>query len=155
MASEHAHAGGRAIEGGGAALAGADAPAIASAPRVTELAIATLTAIVAGGIYLAASMPGKVTLAPAIVLLGVGLALLLANIALLSRQRNFAWRRFRTVFRWVLVAYLIVAGMLEYVFLYDGVSGGTLAVLTGMLAIFALNVPLVISFTVASFVGEG
>jgi hypothetical protein len=124
-------------------------------PPITEIAVATLAVIVAGGIYLAASMPGRVTLAPAVALLGVGAVLLVVNAALLSRTRDFAWRRFATVFRWVLVAYLIVAGMLEYVFLYDGVSGGTLAILSGMLAVFALNVPLVVSFTVASFVGEG
>ncbi|MHB1468840.1 MAG: hypothetical protein ACYCU0_00975 [Solirubrobacteraceae bacterium] len=133
----------------------ADGEAGAGLPPVAELCVATLAAIVAGGIYLAASMPGSVTLAPAIVLLGVGAVLLIASGALLARVRDFAWRRFRLVFGWVLLSYVIIAGMLEYVFVYDGVSGGTLAVLSGMLLVFGLNVPLVISFTVARFVGDG
>ncbi|MHB1538278.1 MAG: hypothetical protein ACYCUM_11195 [Solirubrobacteraceae bacterium] len=127
----------------------------ASLPPVVELAVATLVAIVAGGIYLAASMPGRVTLAPAIALSALGVALLLTSFALLARVRDFAWRRFAVVFRWALLAYVFIAGMLEYVFIYDGVAGGTLAVLSGMLVVFALDVPLVVAFTVARFVGEG
>lgn len=129
----------------------AAAPAERPLPPTTEIAIATLIAIVAGGVYLAASIPGGVSLAPGIVLLAVGAALLLINAALLSRVRDFAWRRFSQVYRWTLLAYVVVAGMLAYVFIYDKVRGGTLAVLCGMLLVFALNVPLVIAFTVARF----
>jgi hypothetical protein len=131
--------------------AAAVAPDARQLPPVTELAVATLIVIVAGGIYLASNIPAKVSLAPAIALLCAGAALLVANVALLSRVRTFAWTRFWTVFRWVLLAYVVIAGMLEYVFVYDGVRGGTLVVLSGMLVVFALDVPLVISFTVASY----
>ncbi|HEY1690313.1 MAG TPA: hypothetical protein VGF95_15775 [Solirubrobacteraceae bacterium] len=120
-------------------------------PPITEIAVATLIAIVAGGIYLAAKMPGHVSLPPAIVLLALGAALLLLNVALLSRIRSFAWHRFSQVYRWTLLAYVVIAGMLEYVFVYDEVRGGTLIVLSGMLLVFALNVPLVLAFTVARF----
>jgi hypothetical protein len=120
-------------------------------PPVTEVAIATLTLIVIGGIYLAVKMPGHVTLAVPIVLLALAAALLLANAAMLSRVRDFAWRRFSEVARWGLLAYVVIAGMLEYVFVYDGVSGGTLVVLSGMLLIFGINVPLILAFTVARY----
>lgn len=120
-------------------------------PPVTELAIATLVMIVAGGIYLSSNIPGEVSLAPAIALLCGGAAALLLNVLLLSRVSGFAWGRFTTVFRWVLLAYVIVAGMLEYVFVYDHVKGGTLVVLSAMLVVFAINVPFVISFTVARY----
>lgn len=129
----------------------AAAPAERRLPPTTEIAIATLIAIVAGGIYLAANIPGSVTLAPAIVLLAIGALLLLLNVALLSRVRDFAWRRFSQVYRWTLLAYVVIAGMLAYVFIYDEVRGGTLAVLCGMLLVFALNIPLVLAFTVARY----
>lgn len=123
-------------------------------PPITEIAIATLTLIVIGGIYLAASMPRHVSLVPAIVLLAAAVVLLIADVILLGRVRDFAWRRFFTVMRWSILAYVVIAGMLEYVFIYDGVRGETLAVLSGMLVVFGLDVPLILSFTVARFVGD-
>jgi hypothetical protein len=117
---------------------------------VSEVAVATLALIVAGGIYLAAKMPQHVTLAPAIALLAAAV-LLLANGAMFSRVRPFAWRRFFQVFRWTLLVYAVIVGMLAYVFIYDGVRGGTLVVLSGMLAVFALDVPLILSFAVARY----
>lgn len=120
-------------------------------PPITAFAIATLSLIVAGGVYLAAKIPHHVSLAPAIALLAAAAALLLANALLLSRIERFAWRAFFQVGRWTLLAYAVVTGMLEYVFIYDGVRGGTLVVLTGMLVVFALDVPLVIGFTVARY----
>lgn len=136
---------------GAGAPAAMDTASQRSLPPVIPIAVATLTLIVAGGIYLAANMPARVTLAPAIVLLAAAVALLLANLALLSRIRPFAWGRFFLVARWTLLAYLVITGMLAYVFIYDGVRGGTLTVLLGMLAVFALDVPLMISFTVAQY----
>lgn len=136
----------------GAAAPGALAPASQRRlPPVTELAIATLTLIVIGGIYLASKIPHHVTLAPAIGLLAAAALLLTANAAMISRIRPFAWQRFFQVFRWTLLAYVVIVGMLEYVFIYDGVRGGTLAVLSGMLLVFALDVPFILSFTVARY----
>jgi hypothetical protein len=90
-------------------------------------------------------------LAPAIALLAAAVVLLLANAVILSRIKPFAWGRFFQVARWTLLAYLVVTGMLAFVFIYDGVRGGTLGVLLGMLAVFALDVPLMISYTVARY----
>lgn len=120
-------------------------------PPVTQLAMATLALIVAGGVYLASKIPHHVPLAPAIVLLAAAALLLVVNAAAIARIPGLARGRFRQVFGWTLLAYLIVTGMIEYVFIFDGVRGGTLAVLTGMLAVFALDVPLAIAFTVARY----
>lgn len=120
-------------------------------PPITEVAVTTLTLIVIGGIYLASKIPHHVTLAPAIGLLAAAALLLIANAAMISRINPFVWQRFFQVFRWALLAYVVMGGMLEYVFVYDGLRGGTLAVLSGMLLVFALDVPLILSFTVARY----
>jgi len=65
--------------------------------------------------------------------------------------RDFAWRRFFEVARWTLLAYAVVAGMIEYVFLRNHTSGGPLVVLTLSLVLFAVQVPVLISFTVARY----
>lgn len=137
----------QAAEHAGAAAVPAERPL----PPVTEVAIATLALIVAGGIYMAAKLPAGVTLAPAIVLLALAAALLIANIAMVLRIRPFARERFFQVTRWLLLAYVVIAGMLAYVFIYDGVRGGALAVLCGMLVVFGINAPLVVAFTVARY----
>jgi len=123
-------------------------------PPVAELAVATLVLIVVGGIYLAAEMQAGASVTPAVVLLVAAVVLFAINFAMLSRAQQFAWRRFRVVGRWTLLAYVVIAGMLEYVFIYDGVRGSTLAVLSGMLAVFAIDVPLILAFTVARFANE-
>ena len=53
--------------------------------------------------------------------------------------------------RWGLLAYTVVAGMLEYTFLYDHTRGAQLAVMTCMLVLFTVNVPLLMAFTVARY----
>jgi len=124
-------------------------------PPVQQLATATLALVVAGGIYLAAHLPRHPPLGPAVALLGLAGLLLLGNALALSRVRDFAWGKFRLVAGWALLAYLVIAGMLEYVFVYDGTRGGTLVVLTLMLAIFALDIPLLLGFSVARFQPPG
>ena len=123
-------------------------------PPVTELGMASLGLIVAGGIYLASHIPNHVPLTPAIVLLALSAALFAINLLLLARVRGFAWDVFFGVAKWALLAYVVIAGMIEYVFLRNHLSGGTLVVLTLSLVIFALHVPTLIGFTVARYAGE-
>ncbi|MGZ4392665.1 MAG: hypothetical protein ACXVRK_11195 [Gaiellaceae bacterium] len=66
-------------------------------------------------------------------------ALLVTNGVLLSRARDFAWWRFFQVMRWGLLAYFVVAGMLEYTFLYDHTHGALLAIMTCMLVLFMVK----------------
>jgi hypothetical protein len=120
-------------------------------PPVTQVGMASLALIVAGGIYLAAHLPEQVPLTPAIVLLTASALLLAGNLAALARTKGFAWGRFFEVARWALLAYVVIAGMIEYAFLRDDVSGGPLVVLTLSLVVFAVHVPVLIGFTVARY----
>jgi hypothetical protein len=120
-------------------------------PPVTQLGMLSLAMIVAGGIYLSSHIPNHVSLVPAVVLLCASAALLALNLGLLARVHGFAWGRFFEIARWALLAYLIVAGMIEYAFLRNHLSGGPLVVLTLSLVIFAVHVPVLISFTVARY----
>jgi len=120
-------------------------------PPVTEIGMTSLALIVAGGIYLSAHLPHHVPLTPAIVLLAASALLLAGNLAALARVQGFAWSRFFDIARWALLAYVIIAGMIEYAFLRDHITGGVLVVLTLSLVVFAVHVPVLIGFTVARF----
>jgi Na+-transporting methylmalonyl-CoA/oxaloacetate decarboxylase gamma subunit len=120
-------------------------------PPVTQLGMASLALIVAGGIYLSAHLPQHVPLGPAVVLLVLSALLLATNLTSLARVRDFPWRRFLDVAKWALLVYLLIAGMIEYAFLKDNLSGGPLVILTLSLLIFAVHVPTLIGFTVARF----
>ena len=110
-----------------------------------------MIAIAAGVIYIAAYLPKHAPLGVPIALLVVAGTLQLVNALLLSRIHGFAWYRFFQVGRWSLLAYAIIAGMIEFAFIYDHTRGAQLAVMTLMLALFMLNVPVLIAFTVARY----
>lgn len=120
-------------------------------PPVTQVGMTSLALIIAGGIYLAAHLPESVPLTPAIVLLALSALLLVANLVSLSRVRDFAWWRFFQVGGWALLAYAVTAGLIEYAFLRNGLSGGPLIVLTLSIVVYALHVPMLIAFTVARY----
>jgi hypothetical protein len=120
-------------------------------PPFTQIGMASLALIVAGGIYLSAHLPQHVPLGPAIALLIASVLLLGCNLASLLRVPDFAWPRFFQVAKWTLLAYAVVAGMIEYAFLRDNVSGGPLVILTLSLIVFAVQVPTLIAFTVARY----
>ena len=120
-------------------------------PPVTQLAMASLALITAGGIYLSSHLPQHVSLTPAIVLLAGSALLLAVNLFLLSRVRDFAWPRFFQVAKWSLLAYVAIAAMIEYAFLRNHVRGGALVVLTLSLVVFAVHVPTLVGFTVARY----
>jgi len=120
-------------------------------PPVTEVGMASLALIVAGGIYLSSHIPKHVPLGPAVALLAASALLLVGNMVALSRVKGFAWDRFFDIAKWSLLAYVTIAGLIEYAFLRDHLSGGPLIVLTLSLAVFAVHVPMLIGFTVARF----
>ena len=120
-------------------------------PPIQPIAIAVLALIVIGGVYTAAHLPRHVPEGPTIGLLAAASILLGVNAVLLARIEHFAWRIFRMVAGWVLLAYLVIAGMLEYVFVYDHTRGAQLVILTLMLLVFAVNIPLLLAFSVARF----
>ena len=77
--------------------------------------------------------------------------MLVAAVLLLAREREFAWRRFFQVAGWALLAYIVIAGMIEYAIVYDQTRGPVLAVMTLLLVTFTLTVPVLLGFTVARF----
>ena len=84
-------------------------------------------------------------------LLVLSALLLVGNVVVLLRVPGFARGRFFGVAKWALVAYVITAGMIEYTFLRNGLSGGPLVVLTLSLVVYAVHVPMLIGFTVARY----
>jgi len=120
-------------------------------PPVTALGMASI-AFVAGGVsYLAAYLPKHAPLGPAIGCLAAAALVLAASVWLLLRERGFAWSRFRQVAGYALIAYVVIAGMIEYAFVYDHTRGPVLVVMTLMLLTFLFTVPLLLAFTVARF----
>ena len=120
-------------------------------PPVTALGMLSLALVLVGGIYLSAHLPEHVSLGPAVGLLAASAAVLVANLLMLSRVEGFHWRRMFEIGRWALLAYTLIAAMIEYVFLRNHTSGGPLVVLTLSLIVFAVNVPVLIGFTVARY----
>ncbi|MHB1518462.1 MAG: hypothetical protein ACYCVN_02855 [Acidimicrobiales bacterium] len=121
----------------------------ASLPPVARLATATLASIVVGGIYMASSYGRTVTLVPPLVLVAVAAAVLAVNVTLLARVNEFAWDSFFQVTGWALLAYCAIAGILEFVFIYDRTPANQLWLLTAMLVLFAVDIPLLLGFSVA------
>jgi ABC-type polysaccharide/polyol phosphate export permease len=124
-------------------------------PPIAELTVLSLSLMLSGGVYMAAHLPRHPPLGPAVVLLAAGGALTVAAVALLSRIRPFAWPTFFLVARWAFVAYVVIAGILAYVFIYDHTRGATLAVLMLTLVVFAFDVPMIVAFTVARYQDVG
>jgi ABC-type polysaccharide/polyol phosphate export permease len=120
-------------------------------PPVAEIAVGSIVLMLAGGVYLAAHLPGHPVLALPVALVAAGAAVTAADIGLLSRIRPFAWPVFFLVFRWALLAYLVIAGLLAFVFIHDHTPAAPMAVLAATLAVFAVDVPLILAFTVARF----
>ncbi len=120
-------------------------------PPVAELTVVSMALVIAGGIYLVAHLPQRAPLGPAVGLLAAAGALLVANGALVSSLRAFAWRVFFQVAGWVLVAYVVIGGMLEFIFVFDDTRGALLVVLTLSLLVFALDIPILLGFSVARY----
>ena len=133
------------------AAASPDATGERPHPPFTQVGMAALALVVIGGIYLSAKIPEHVALGLPVALLVASAALLAFNLFSLTRVPGFAWWRFFGVARWTFLAYLTIAGLIEFAFLENHVKGGTLVVLTLSLAIFAIDVPTLIAFTVARY----
>ncbi len=120
-------------------------------PPITQLSVASMILIVIGGIYVAAYLPHVPPLGLPFGLLAISVLLLLTNIVSLWRLHDFAWDTFFLVGRWTLLAYIVIAGMLEYIFVTDGTRGGVLVLLSLMLVMYAVDIPLILAFSVARY----
>jgi hypothetical protein len=126
-------------------------PAQRKLPPAAGLAMAALSLVIAGGIYLAAHLPRPAPLGPPAAALALAVVALLTAAALLARVRDFDWHTFFVVAGWTLAAYVVIAGMLEFVFVLDHTPGRLLVLLTLMLALFAIDVPFLLGFSVARY----
>ena len=120
-------------------------------PPVAEIAVAAMALIIIGGITLASRLPRPAPLPLLIALLAAAAVLVLADVVLLARLREFAWPVFFQVAKWSLLAYSVMYGILEFTFVYDHVAGSTLVVLTLMLVVIAVDVPMLFGFSVARY----
>ena len=120
-------------------------------PKAVEVATVSLAAVVVGGVWLGSYAPRRPPLGLPAVLLVIAGMLLLAGIIMITRVVGFSWDTFVRVGRWSLLAYVIAAGMIEFAFVRNHTRGAPLAVVTGMLVIFALDVPFIIATTVARY----
>ena len=118
---------------------------------IAEIAIAAMALIIVGGITLASRLPRPAPLPLLIALLAAAAMLVLTDIVLLARLRDFAWPLFFQVAGWTLLAYSIMYGILVFTFVYDHVAGSTLVVLTLMLVVIAIDIPLLFGFAVARY----
>lgn len=120
-------------------------------PPVDYVGIASMVLTIVSVIWIASHIPKHPPLLPSVLLLGGAGALMVVNAILLARARDFAWHTFRVVAGWTLVAYLVIAGMIEFAFIYDDTRGAVLLVLTLSLVSFAVNVPILLGFGVARY----
>ena len=120
-------------------------------PKAVETVTVSLAAVVVGGVWLGSHAPRRPPLGLPTVLLIVAAVLLVAGVVMVTRVAGFSWDTFVRVGRWALLAYIIAAGMIEFAFVRNHTRGAPLAVVTGMLVVFALDVPFIIATTVARY----
>jgi drug/metabolite transporter (DMT)-like permease len=120
-------------------------------PPVTALGMAAIGFVAGGVSYVAAYLPKHAPLGPPIACLVVAVVVLVTAVVLVAREPEFAWRRFFQVAGWGLLAYIVIAGMIEYAIIYDQTRGSVLVVMTLLLVTFTLAVPVLLGFTVARF----
>jgi hypothetical protein len=107
-----------------------------------------ICAILSAGI-MAAYVPQPAPLGVCTGFLIASLVLLLATAVSLIRRPNFAWGRFFSVAKWVVLVTLVITSMLEYVFVFDGTRGTALVIMSVVLAITAIDIPILWGFSVA------
>jgi uncharacterized membrane protein YoaK (UPF0700 family) len=120
-------------------------------PPAVEVVTVSLAAVVVGGVWFGSHAPRRPPLTLPTVLLVVAVALLLAGAVMITRVPGFSWDTFVRVGRWALLAYIVAAGMIEFAFVRNHTRGAPLVVVTGMLVVFALDVPFLIAATVARY----
>lgn len=126
-------------------------PADIRRPPIWECGVAALVLVVVSVVYLAAHLPGKPNTIPVYVLLTAATLLVVAQLVLIGSLSSFSRSSFHAVAGWSLAAYIVIGGMIEYVFLRNHTSGEELALLTWGLALFVLDVPLILGFSVARY----
>jgi len=120
-----------------------------SLPPIPALCEASLAATIAAAVVLAAQLPHVGSLVVPIVLAALAWIMILAAVFVLATIRPFNFRVLKMVSLRQFLAELVVAGMLEFVFLRDHLPTGPLAVFSVLVGSFSVSVALLIGFQVA------
>jgi hypothetical protein len=120
-------------------------------PPVAGTALASMALVIVGTIYLAANIGRDPSLAIPVALDALAALLLIGAAVMAGRIEGFAWRIFFVVARWALLAYVLIAGMIAFVFVKDNTPAAQLATLTVGLVLFVLDVTLILAFSVARY----
>lgn len=123
-------------------------------PPVSETALASMVLVIVGTIYLAATIGRDQHLWIPLILQAVAVVLLAAACVMTSRIDHFARRTFFVVGKWALLGYVVIGGMIEFVFIRDDTPAAQLATLTIGLVIFVVDVTLILAFGVARYQPE-
>ncbi|MDA8262371.1 MAG: hypothetical protein M0Z47_06025 [Actinomycetota bacterium] len=126
-------------------------PYSAKRPPIGVVCQVALASIVLSAVVLAAQIPKMSDTAVPIVFAALAWVLFLGAASMLSRVGPFAWGVFRMVAVRQLLVELVIAGMLEFVFIYDHTPGKALAIFTTLVAVFCLDIALLIAFSVARY----
>jgi len=113
--------------------------------------MASLAAVIIGGVFLGSHAPRRPPLTLPVVLLALAVLLLGVGLLMITRVADFSWETWVRVGKWALLAYVLVAAMIEFAFVRNHTRGAPLVVVTAMLLIFALDVPFLIATTVARY----
>jgi hypothetical protein len=116
---------------------------------IRVFAIGSLVCAILSAGILAAYAPRPAPLGPSEGFLAASAVLLAATVAGLLLRRRFAWSRFFMVAKFVVLMTVVISAMLEYVFVFDGMRGAALAVMSLVLAITAIVIPILWGFSVA------
>lgn len=120
-------------------------------PPIAQICVVALISMVIGGVYVAAHLPAHVSMALPTALIVFSEMMLVVSMVMLSRIPVFAWQSFFKVAKWTFLAEGIIAGMLEYIFVFDGTRGAVLVLMTSALIIFVLDLSVLFGFSVAQF----
>ena len=120
-------------------------------PPIAQICVVVLASMVIGGVFVAAHLPTHVAMTFPTIMITFAGVLLVVNMMLLSRIPHFAWKSFSKVAKWTFLAEGIVAGTLEYIFIFDGTRGSVLLLMTSALVIFVLDLAVLFGFSVAQF----
>ena len=117
-------------------------------PAVACIVGTIVSCILAAGIIIV-YIPAPAPLWGSIMWVCIAAVLTIATIVLILRRKQFAWKQFFTVAKWVFLYILVLTGMGEYVLVFDGMRGETLVVMTIVLLLFLVNIPMLWGFSVA------
>ncbi|MBI4301523.1 MAG: hypothetical protein HY664_02840 [Chloroflexi bacterium] len=120
-------------------------------PPVGLVGTLALGLAIAGVIYLTSYLPKEPSFTPAIGFLVAAAAAVMVNAIALARVQGFAWRIFFVVGGWTLLGYGLISGLLMFIFIHNNLPTRQLAFQIATLFVLAVDVPMMLAFSVARY----